>query len=228
VDKDGNVYVAVSASEGDGAPVVGDAEELGRDIKNLSIEQIRDRLRPGEESGGDKEGPGHGADIILFKSADGGHTWTGPVRVNQDAPNSDADQFQPWLGVTPSGQVDVSYFDRRNDPDNYFIDTWLSRSNDGGQTWHDQRVSQQMWDASINPPISPSGEFIGDYQGLAVDDDVAIPFWNDTQAALLSKRDKGYSPWQEVWAARVPNCQAYGGTKASCDDPAPKKKTKTR
>jgi hypothetical protein len=221
VDKDGNVYVAVTAKEGDGAPVVGAAQDLGRELKNLSADEIRNRLKPGEEAGGDGAGPGHGADVILFKSADGGQHWSGPVRVNQDAPNSDADQFQPWMAITPSGQLDVSYFDRRNDPDNYFIDTWLSRSNDGGATWHDQRASRQMWDPAINPPTSPSGAFIGDYQGLVADDDVAIPFWNDTQAATLPKTDPGYSQWQEVWAARVPNCQAYGGTKASCDDPAP-------
>ena len=49
-----------------------------------------------------------------------------------------------------------------------------------------------------------SGQFIGDYQGLVADDKVAIPFWNDTQAAGLSPGAKGYSPWQEVYAARIP------------------------
>jgi hypothetical protein len=166
------------------------------------------------------------ADIKIMKSTDQGTTWTDPRVVNQDGTN--ADQFQPYVRVTPKGQVDVSYFDRRldrpdppNHPGNFFIDTFLSRSNDGGTTWKDTRVSHDSWDPSINPPVSGSGEFIGDYQGLVADDDVAIPFWNDTQAATLPKTDPGYSQWQEVWAARVPNCQAYGGTKASCNDPAP-------
>jgi hypothetical protein len=68
-----------------------------------------------------------------------------------------------------------------------------------------------MWDPRINPPISPSGQFIGDYQGLVADDKVAIPFWNDTQGAALKKGSKGYSPWQEVYAARIPNGKGGGG-----------------
>ena len=56
----------------------------------------------------------------MYVSADGGVTYTGPVRVNQDDPKSPADQFQPWLAVTDKGQVDVMYFDRRNDPNNFF------------------------------------------------------------------------------------------------------------
>jgi hypothetical protein len=50
-----------------------------------------------------------------------------------------------------------------------------------------------------------SGKFIGDYQGLVADDEVAIPFWNDTQLANLPATDKEHSPYQEVFSARVPN-----------------------
>src|SRR6185503_2817370 len=100
--------------------------------------------------------------------------------VTQD--NTNADQFQPYLAVTALGQLNVSFFDRRldapgsNHPGNFFIDTWLARSNDGGATWGENRVSHDSWDPSINPPISTSGEFIGDYQGLVADDCFAIPF----------------------------------------------------
>jgi hypothetical protein len=145
---------------------------------------------------------------VLFKSTNGGRSYTGPVRVNRDRKNSDADQFQPALAVTPSGQVNISFFDRRNDPANYFIDTYLARSNDGGRTFRDRRVSQSMWDPSLNAPTSTSGKFIGDYQGLAADDRVAIPFWNATQAANIRPGSRGYSLWQEVFAARVPNPRA--------------------
>jgi hypothetical protein len=70
------------------------------------------------KAGGDGPGPLSGSDIVLFKSTNGGRSYTGPVRVNQDAGNGDADQFQPWMAVTPSGQVNISFFDRRNDPAN--------------------------------------------------------------------------------------------------------------
>jgi hypothetical protein len=136
--------------------------------------------------------------------------------VNQDPKTSTADQFQPWLAITPRGQLDIMYFDRRRDPSNFFIDTYLSRSNDGGKTFTDTRVSQRSWDPRINPPISPSGEFIGDYQGLAADDVQAIPFWNDTQFASVPKSNKEYSPWQEVIAAPTANVPGKGGPRPRC------------
>ena len=86
--------------------------------------------RPGDEDGMQ-------ADIKLTVSYDGGTTWSGAEKVNRDLTN--ADQFQPYIRVTPNGQLNVSFFDRRldqpdppNHPGNFFIDTWLARSSDDG------------------------------------------------------------------------------------------------
>ena len=212
-----------------GAPVVGSAAEAAEKLLEEGkldkatlrelVEQSGESLEAEHEQGGEgaPECPSNDAtvtpctDIVMFKSTDGGNTYSNPVRVNQDDPKSAADQFQPWMAITPKDQIDISYFDRRNDAKNYLIDTYLSRSNDGGKTWSDTRVTHSVWDPGINPPISPSGEFIGDYQGIVADDDVAIPFWNDTQYANLPKSDPNYSPWQEVSAARIPNNAEFGG-----------------
>lgn len=200
VDRKGNVYVAVTSRNGEGEPIV-EGQLEGLDPKHPEVRDPRDE----EADGGDRE-PGSGSDIVMFKSADGGLSYNGPKRVNQDRAGADADQFQPWLAVTPKGQVNISYFDRRNDKgNNLFIDTYLARSSNGGVKFRDTRVTHRMWDPRVNPPTSSSGEFIGDYQGLVADDKVAIPFWNDTQAASLRRGAKGYSPWQEVYAARIPN-----------------------
>jgi len=221
VDKNGNVYIAVMSQNGAGMPVVGAAAaaaqqllqkgELDHQALAKIVGSARGALTIDQEAAGDagpcpdQAGDIPCTDIILFKSTDGGNTYANPVRVNQDDPTSRADQFQPWMAITDNGQIDISYFDRRNDPNNTYIDTYLSRSNDGGKTFHDTRVSQSVWDPEINPPISPSGAFIGDYQGLVADDTVAIPFWNDTQYASRPTTDPSYSPYQEVSAARVPN-----------------------
>jgi hypothetical protein len=162
------------------------------------------------------------ADIKLMKSTNGGLTWTAPATVNQDGTN--ADQFQPYVRVTPRGQVDVSFFDRRldrpdppNHPGNFFIDTFLARSNDGGGTWHETRLSHDSWDPSINPPTSTSGQFIGDYQGLVADDCYASPFVNDTHLANDASRDPEFdageprSPFQQIVTWRVPNTRSLGG-----------------
>src|SRR4051812_14736987 len=201
MDKQGNLYLVVASQEAEGAPVL-----EGTSIERLK--ELRDDRRAETEAEGDG---GSGADIVLFKSTDGGMTYTGPVRVNQDGKDSPADQFQPWMAVTDKGQLDVMYFDRRNDRNNFFIDTFLSRSNDGGKTFKDTRVGRRMWDPRLNPPISVSGEFIGDYQGIAADDSVAIPFWNSTQDNSLAARNKEHSQYQEVYAARIPNSKQFGG-----------------
>ncbi|HEV7883981.1 MAG TPA: sialidase family protein [Solirubrobacteraceae bacterium] len=170
------------------------------------------------------------ADIEIMRSTDAGLTWTAPTTVNQDGTN--ADQFQPYVRVTPRGQVDVSFFDRRLDrpdppahPGNVFIDTFLARSSDAGRSWQETRVSHDMWDPSINPPISTSGQFIGDYQGLVADDCYALPFVNDTHLANDPSRDPGFdagtprSRFQEIVTWRVPNTRAFGGDgRGRCDD----------
>jgi hypothetical protein len=95
-------------------------------------------------------------DIFFYKSTDGGNTWIGPTRVNNDpseAPtatnangdaafvrqgardcgrrngfisgnpagclehNFGADQFFPWVTIDLKGNLNVSFFDRRNDTD---------------------------------------------------------------------------------------------------------------
>jgi hypothetical protein len=162
------------------------------------------------------------ADIHFSGSLDGGTTWSAPRKINQDTTN--ADQFQPYLRVTKSGQVNAFFFDRRFDrpdppghPGNFFIDNFLARSDDHGLAWQETRLSHDSWDPSINPPISPSGEFIGDYQGLVADDCYAIPFVNDTHLANDPARDPDFdeglprSEFQQAISYRVPNVRRYGG-----------------
>ncbi|TMC42620.1 MAG: hypothetical protein E6J23_11025 [Chloroflexi bacterium] len=88
-------------------------------------------------------------DILVAKSTNG-INWT-TSRVNQDKIGNGKDQFQPQIAITASGQVNISYFDRRNDPDNFYIDTYLSRSDDGGTMadddnaipfWNDTHLAQ--------------------------------------------------------------------------------------
>jgi hypothetical protein len=84
-------------------------------------------------------------DVFFYKSTDGGATWIGPTRVNNDRSqtptgtggrdcgrntnsiggnsancaeqNWGADQFFPWVTIDPKGNLNVSFHDRRNDTD---------------------------------------------------------------------------------------------------------------
>jgi hypothetical protein len=145
------------------------------------------------------------ADILLARSTDGGTTWSAPTRVNQDPVGDGKDQFEPALAVSPNGTLNMMWFDRRNDPADFYIDTYVGVSHDGGRTWRETRVTKSMWDPSINPPFSDSGQFIGDYQGIAATNTFAFPFWQDTSLASLRPSNPRYSPYQQVFSARVPN-----------------------
>ncbi len=165
------------------------------------------------------------ADIMMVKSTLMGlpGTWNtlSPIKVNQDTGR--ADQFQPYVAVNPDGQVEVAYFDRRHDPDNFYVDTYLSRSDDMGATFTDIRISHDMSSPELNAPVSGSGLFFGDYQGLVVDECFAYPFFQDTHLANDPARDPDFdeglprSQFQEAFAWRVPNTPTFGGSGVDCE-----------
>lgn len=160
------------------------------------------------------------SDIMMVKSTDGGSSWSEPSVINQD--KSNADQFQQYIVVDPYGHLEVIYFDRRHDarvatggdvthPGNYFVDTYRARSEDGGTTWKEKRLSHDLSDPELNAPVSPSGLFYGDYQGLVADACYTIPFVQDSHRANPQGRDADFdagmprSDFQEVFAWRIPN-----------------------
>ena len=151
-------------------------------------------------------GPMSGSDIVLFKSTDGGHATPARCASTRIRQNGDADQFQPWIAVTPSGQVNVSFFDRRNDPSNYFIDTYLARSKDGGESVHRparvgsacgirRSTRRRRCPASSSATTRASSPTTRSRSRSGT----------TRSSNNLSKKSKRYSPWQEVLTARVPN-----------------------
>ena len=138
------------------------------------------------------------SDILFAASSDQGRTWSAPARVNDDATRDGANQFQPQLAVAPNGVVTVSFFDTRRDSHHHMIDVYLAQSVDGGASFlPNVRVTSQSWDPAVDAPVDGSGlQFIGDYQGLAVSNQFALPFWNDTRTGS-----------QEIFTALVPSAQ---------------------
>jgi hypothetical protein len=138
------------------------------------------------------------SDILFVSSSDQGQTWSPPVRVNDDPTGDGANQFQPQLAVAPNGVVTVSFFDTRRDAKHHLIDIYLAQSVDGGNTFlPNVRVTSQSWDPAVDAPVDGNGlQFIGDYQGLAVNDQYALPFWNDTRTGS-----------QEIYTALVPSAR---------------------
>jgi uncharacterized repeat protein (TIGR01451 family) len=122
------------------------------------------------------------ADVLFVRSSDGGGTWSSPIRVNDDALGNARHQFFPWLSVAPNGNIYAGWFDSRLDPAPYtepfYYDEYVAVSTDGGLTFSPNvRISNLTSDASIGF----SGQFIGDYSGIAATDSFVYPAWVDTR-----------------------------------------------
>lgn len=130
---------------------------------------------------GDGPGDYQDADILMISSSDGGVTWsdtTNPVRINSDATGNGRDQWFPWVSVDPAGGVNVAFYDCRNDEDNYLTEVWLARSDNGGQSFVNHRLSE----VSMEPCLIVSGyEYWGDYVGITSTPDRVYATWWDNR-----------------------------------------------
>lgn len=117
---------------------------------------------------------GH-TEILLASSADGGKTWSLPVRVSDATNATDAqresggpDQFMPTVAVNKDGVIGVVWYDRRDNANNRDYYARFSASLDGGATWLPSvRVS-----TAANEPGKKNGSVTnGDTSGLAASAD---------------------------------------------------------
>ena len=120
-------------------------------------------------------------DILFASSFDGGVTWTPLVRANQDLAGTGLDQWAPHMRVdAATGEIVITYFDRRNDPANTLIEVWTSRSMDCGVTWIDCMVSRTGPVPPVNVTPMPVAPYIGDYLGTDYDPGFGDAYaWND-------------------------------------------------
>jgi hypothetical protein len=105
-------------------------------------------------------------------------SWTAPAVV---APNLAGDRFQLEMGVTASGRIDLSFYDRGYSA-NQLVDVTFASSSDGGATFSTKRVSSAGFDPSawgVPDSSTPTGlrPFIGDYNGLVSSGSSAFLAW---------------------------------------------------
>jgi hypothetical protein len=120
---------------------------------------------------------GGSADIVYTESTNGGGSWSRPVKINQESVKSD--QFFQWIDAS-GDYVHVGFVDRQY-TDDALLDHSYVVSPDGGDTW-----SQTVRISSASSPSDASlfgagctGEFIGDYTGIAAAGNVAHVLWMD-------------------------------------------------
>ena len=124
-------------------------------------------------------------DIYVRHSDDGGATWSGPTRVNDDTTTNS--QFLPKISLDPTtGQIAVIWYDSRNDlgtggagdtngVPNDDAQVWGAFSSDGVSFTSNIRISQ----GTSNSHDSGNHIDYGDYDGLSFFGGVAHPAWSD-------------------------------------------------
>ncbi|MDQ3979944.1 MAG: hypothetical protein M3314_10360 [Actinomycetota bacterium] len=121
-------------------------------------------------------------DVFLKRSPDGGETWGGPVRVNDNPARDRTNQYLPKVAVSDDGRVDVLFYDRRNDQRNILTDVFLASSDDKGRTFTNRRVSSDSFDSRIGPSVSLlHGADFGTKLGLDSWGNNALAAWTDTR-----------------------------------------------
>lgn len=116
-------------------------------------------------------------DVHFVRSADGGATWSAPVRVNDDPTDNGAWQWFGTLSVAPNGRLDAVWNDTRSDPGGFDSELYYSFSTDGGSTWS----SGVPVSPSFDPHLGwPQQQKLGDYYHMVSDDDGADLAWAAT------------------------------------------------
>jgi hypothetical protein len=126
------------------------------------------------------------ADIILARSTDGGLTWGDPVRINDDGVNGNWQWFGS-LSVAPTGRIDVTWFDTRDNPGTFLSRLYYSYSDDGGLTWSPNEALSDAFDPHLG---WPQQQKLGDYNHQRSDSLGAHLAW---AATLNGEQDVFYS-----------------------------------
>jgi hypothetical protein len=106
--------------------------------------------------------------VLITTSGDGGRTWSAPKLVST---LTGRPAFTPAVAVARDGTVGVTYYDYRflpaGDTTTLPTDTWLKKSEPGGQEFGPDIHVAPSFDMLVAPFVDTRGHFVGDYAGLA-------------------------------------------------------------
>ena len=152
-----------------------------------------------------QQGKGRDGDVLAWRSADGGATWQGPVRVN-DAADS-AREGLHGMASGPDGSVWATWLDLREKR----TEVYASKSTDGGETWQANVRVYRSPDGSVCECCHPSI--------MVSDDAVHVMFRNslagnrDMYVATSKDGGKTFVPAKKVGQGswKINACPMDGG-----------------
>lgn len=142
--------------------------------------------------------------VLFMRSADGGRTWSEPLKLNDVDPqrNWDFKELNPSIAVAPDGRIDAAWLDWRDDvtfvPEpgrrNALQHVYAASSTDGGRTWS---ANVRVTDRAIDRRLSVWGTGVNGPVGLAATDRFAYVAWDDSRNSTVE------SQTQDVYFTRV-------------------------
>jgi hypothetical protein len=125
--------------------------------------------------------------VQVATSTTGGTTWKAPVHV---APKSAThDQFFPWLSVSSTGLVGVTWLDRRNDSANINYEAFAAVSTNAGVSFG---TNHQIATVASNPNNDGfGGAFMGDYTGNYWTGVTLYASWMDSRGGAVMQDEVG-------------------------------------
>ena len=124
---------------------------------------------------------GSDPDIIMYRSADRGVSWSPGIRVNQDDLNNGKIQYFANIYIDQYGAVNVIFYDDRNTTTDS-TGVFLARSVDGGNSWREFEISDHHF---MPEPIGGLGQgYQGDVIDITSTDSKLWPVWMDNSSGI--------------------------------------------
>ena len=116
---------------------------------------------------------------------------SGGLEVLVATPGTDAwqrlsrGQFLPAVALSPTGRVDVLFYDRSADPDDVMTQVTMASSADGGRTFRSSTVSDTPFDSRIGFGSLQGIPLLGSRLAVLSETDRALAFWSDTSRGTI-------------------------------------------